>query len=262
MATQTESSDLVVIGAGLMRTGTNSLQLALQQLLDGNCYHMKEVLKNPVSDCKFWIRATEQAPSEQEWRRFYSNYKATVDLPSVAFYKELMEVFPKAKVVLTVRDPHRWHKSLRNTIFQVQKRLEAFPLNLVSRLTSMRHFLPMNYKVMEKLFGFNANKCLDDEERMLVAYQRHVDEVKRHVPADRLLVFEVKDGWEPLCEFLHLPVPPFAFPHVNTTDDFQRTSSGLITMNFVKVGAALVLIGAIGYALYQKEWTMKFVFRK
>lgn len=256
MAAVNDTEGLLVIGAGFMRTGTNSLQLALEQLLGGKCYHMNRVFEDPKSSCKFWVNAIDKTPKQHDWQRFFVNYKATVDFPSVAFYKEIMDAFPNAKVILTVRDPHRWYKSFRETIVESHRKMWSFPMNIFAAFSSIANTMWMMRKVNERFFG-DAFNHFDDEAAMVAVFERHAEEVKQHVPPNRLLIFHVKDGWQPLCDFLGLPIPCNAFPHVNTTADYNQIRSGLMKKPLIWLGATLAAIGAIGFTVYYKNWTVK-----
>ena len=184
---------LQVIGAGLMRTGIFSLHVALERLLGGKCYHIKKVVENP-HHIKFWIDACKEDLSGEEWHDFFKDYIAAVDFPQVAFYERLMEVYPNAKVVLTVRDPEKWFQSVNNTIAKVLSQLSSFPTNLISALTGKGNFVLLNQVLMVKRFNDDLTKKFGDRAAMLKAYEEHVENVKRIVPADRLLVFQSSKG--------------------------------------------------------------------
>ena len=204
-----------LIGAGFGRTGTKSLQAALEELGLKPCYHMTEVIQNP-SHVGLWTDAAEGRPVD--WKRLFQGYEATVDWPACTFYKELMQAFPDAKVLLSVRDPEKWYESAYNTIYGS---LRAFPFNVI------RHVVPPARRMSRMVDGIIWNGTFkgrfEDKPFAIECYNRHIEDVKKHVPADRLLVYEVKEGWEPLCRFLGLEVPQDKpFPRLNDTADFQR----------------------------------------
>jgi hypothetical protein len=194
---------LEVIGAGFGRTGTLTLKTALEMLGFGPCHHMVEVIEHP-EQLPFWNKAVRG--DTVDWEDVYGTYKATVDWPGCHFYAQLADFYPKAKVILSKRDPERWYESMSETIL---KTLDIFmgddhPMVFVSRLISRKTF--------------------DDDfsrENVLAAFERHNAEVQRRIPADRLLVFEVAQGWEPLCAFLGVPVPAEPFPRVNDRQEFH-----------------------------------------
>jgi Sulfotransferase domain len=194
---------LQVIGAGLGRTGTLSLKLALERLGFVGCYHMLEVLMNPAH-AAYWVDAANGGPN---WQRIFEGYTATVDYPGCRYWRELIEVYPDAKVVLTVRDPEKWFESTQATIFSPRNR--------------ERWNFPEFDDFFEKTVFSHFGEHIHDRDYMVTAFQRHNDEVKRGVPAERLLVFEVKQGWQPLCDFLGVPAPSGQFPHTNSREEMD-----------------------------------------
>jgi hypothetical protein len=201
---------LQVVGAGLGRTGTHSLKLALEGLLGGQCYHMLEVFGHP-EHIPEWQRAVQgQTP---DWDFVFDRYVAAVDWPVAAFYDQLMEVYPEAIVLLSSRDDaEEWWRSAHATIFQAIDRLPESPPGLQDMVLD--------------LFDLRFTPAWRHHDDSVAAYVRHNDEVRRRVPASRLVEWNPRDGWEPLCQALALPEPGEPFPHVNTTADF-RTMIGL-----------------------------------
>jgi hypothetical protein len=193
---------LTVIGAGLGRTGTLSLKLALDQLGVGPCYHMKEVFALPdASD--HWRRAAEG--EAVDWEVVFAGYRATVDWPGAYFYEQLAARYPAAKVILSVRDAESWFRSTQATIFSDPTFAGAPPA-----------WRAMVQKVITEPMGGR----LDDRETLIARYLAHNEEVRRVVPRERLLVFQAAEGWRPLCEFLGLPVPSEPYPRTNTTEEW------------------------------------------
>ena len=203
---------LRVIGAGVGRTGTHSLKLALERLLGAPSYHMLEVLAHP-EHVGVWRDAVEgDAP---RWDEFLAGYAAAVDWPVAAFWPELSEAFPDAVVVLSVRDADSWWASADSTIFDVQRR--AAPAD-----PAMEDFSGMVTALLTQRF----TPGWADERQAKAAYRRHNDEVRAAVPPERLVEWRAGDGWAPICAALDLPVPDEPFPHVNTTSEF-RAMTGL-----------------------------------
>jgi len=206
---------LRVIGAGFGRTGTLSMQAALEQLGFAPCYHYVEVIERRPGRNDGHLRAWvdfAKGRRAMDWRRLFASYQAVVDFPMSAFYAELLEVFPDARVVLTVRDPERWFESF-DALVQNLRRLRwgrFFAPKLRASATIFEHL------VKQRVFGGRL-----DRAACIEAFERHRREVVRRVPADRLLVYEVKDGWGPLCAFLGVPEPAAAFPHLNEGDDLR-----------------------------------------
>ena len=201
---------LSVIGAGFGRTGTLSLRIALERLGLGPCYHMLEVFEHP-EHIGIWERAGDGR--EVDWDGLFRSYRSAVDWPTCAFYRELAERYPEAKVVLTVRDPERWYRSAVETIFPVMTGSPAGddPVALAQARMARR-------LILERTFGGRV----DDRGHAVAVYERHAEEVRRTIPPERLLVYAVAEGWEPLCRFLGQPVPAEPFPQVNTTEEFQQ----------------------------------------
>ncbi|MBK7406513.1 MAG: sulfotransferase family protein [Phycisphaerales bacterium] len=201
---------LQIIGAGFGRTGTASLKLALEQIGFGPCYHMSEVVQDPAR-IDHWLRAAEGRP---DWGSIFRGYRATVDFPSCTYYRELAAAYPDAKVILTSRDPGRWFDSVHATIMSpmLTKHIAGSPFGELNRRNIWRLF----------------DERLDDREHMIACFERHVAEVRAAIPAERLLVYEVREGWGPLCRFLGVAEPGGPFPHVNTTEETAKLFAGII----------------------------------
>jgi hypothetical protein len=202
---------LRVVGAGLGRTGTHSLKVALEQLLGAPCYHMLEVLQHPES-AGVWQDALDGKPVD--WDALMDGYAAAVDWPVVAFWPELADAFPDAIVLLSTRSgAQAWWKSANETIFAVGRR------GVGDDHPEMQAHMHMIEGLFERFTpAWNAD---DGGEAARRAYDEHNAHVRATVPAARLVDWLPGDGWEPICRALELPVPEEPFPHVNTTDDFR-----------------------------------------
>lgn len=206
---------LKVIGAGFGRTGTASLKAALEELGFDKCYHMQEVFPQP-QHVPVWQAASEGKPVD--WDKLFDGYQATVDWPGCTFYKELMAHYPDAKVLLNVRDPEAWYRSTTNTIYRMSQR--GFPASLVPLfIPRLRRFIRM---VTTLIWQKTFDNRFGDKAYALEVFEKHNAEVKRTVPAEKLLVYEVKEGWEPLCAFLGVPVPDKPFPRLNDSAAFNQ----------------------------------------
>ena len=202
-----DMSNLQVIGAGLGRTGTLSLKTALEELGFSPCHHMIETMKQPdiqlISEALFNNQEDVSALN-----KMFSGYQATVDYPGCMFYEQFIKLNPDAKVVLSVRDsPESWVKSVRATIFR----------GFVSETTPK--FLKILHQITIRVHGVDPNDLKTD---LVEVYNEWNARVQRTVPNDNLLLFNVKEGWKPLCEFLGVPVPDKEFPKVNSTEFFQK----------------------------------------
>lgn len=197
---------LRVVGAGLPRTGTRSLKLALERLLDGRCYHMSEVFEHP-EDVDVWRAAARG--NEPAWGTFPSDCVAAVDWPASIFWRELAAAHPDATVVLsTRRDATQWWESCDATILPFARR---------DRPMESKEWLAMFHEQLEREIGQNW----DDAATAMAYYERHNAAVRAETPAKRLVDWTAADGWEPLCRALDLPVPDELFPHVNTRQEWN-----------------------------------------
>ena len=192
---------LKVVGSGLGRTGTKSLQTALNMLGFGPCHHMVEVFAKPES-MALWIEAAAGRP---DWDAIFDGYNSMVDYPGAAYWRQLAEFYPKAKVLHSERDPDKWFDSTQATIFE--------PVSMVARLES-----PMGPFFQSVVSPFRA--YIHDRACMTDYFCRHNEEVKRTIPPERLLVYEAGQGWEPLCRFLDVPVPDAPYPSENSRAEF------------------------------------------
>ena len=238
-------SQIKVIGAGFGRTGTTSLKGALEKLGFGPCYHMTEVFENP-EHIPLWEAATRG--ESIEWEEIFTNYRATVDWPGAAFYERLVKAYPQAKVILTVRDPERWFESVHNTIYQADKVASSPVFSLlaffVPQLKNMRRATPM---VADLVWKQIFDRRFEDRQHAIEVFNDSIEEVKERVPEERLLVYEVSEGWEPLCNFLGVEVPENEpFPHLNDTESFRKF---IRLGSILAIGVPVVLILVVGLAL-------------
>jgi hypothetical protein len=182
-----------------------SLKVALEELGIGPCYHMIEVFEHR-EHVSLWEAAIRGEPLD--WEKIFGSYQAAVDWPTAAFYNDLMKVYPHAKVLLTIRDPEKWYESTKNTLYPTGDAPEPSPImRMATKL------------VWEQTFDRN----FEDRRYAIEVFKRHNEEVKKHVPPERLLVYEVKEGWKPLCEFLGVEIPEEKpFPHLNDTEAFKE----------------------------------------
>ena len=194
---------LSVIGAGFGRTGTMSLKLALEALGFGPCYHMAEVFKNPAAP-DWWYEAALD-PAHADWGRIFEGYNATVDWPNATYYQELADAYPDAKVILTERDPDVWFDSTQATIFRDELTAD-----------SEAPFPRMVRKVVHELFDARMH----DRDHVISVYLAHNARVRATIAPERLLVYDLAEGWASLCDFLGVPVPATPMPKVNSREEF------------------------------------------
>ena len=198
-----------IVGAGLGRTGTHSLKLALERLLGEPCYHMAEVFEHH-DHVPTWHAAIRG--ERVDWKPVLDGYAAAVDWPAVAVWRELAAAYPEALILLSTRkDAATWLKSARATI------MSNAPENKLEDDPTLPGFVPM---VRDMFRAFDPD--WRDDKAAMAAYDRHNAAVRRDVPPDRLVEYQPGDGWEPLCAALGVPVPDEDFPHVNTTEEFLQ----------------------------------------
>lgn len=195
---------LKVIGAGLGRTGTLSLKLALEHIGFGPCYHAMELAAAEFKPMPLWLGAIR---GDADWDAIFDGYRSTTDYPGCCFWRELMDYFPAAKVLLSVRDADGWFDSISSTLFASAFREKA----LQSPMAELHRF-----------FTVGIEDRLDDREFMTSYFNRWNQAVIDIVPADRLLVFSSGDGWGPLCSFLGVSIPDAPYPRVNSRDELNQ----------------------------------------
>lgn len=201
---------LAVIGAGLGRTGTLSIKIALEQLGAGPCHHMDDLFASPER-LRIWQAIA--ADTSTDWHQVFAGYRATIDWPSTNYWRELAESFPQAKILLSVRPPEQWWNSFDQTIRRlIDSRTRASSEHIASVLDYA--FTIIN----QQTFGTTTI----DKATALKVYDRRIAEVRAAIPSTRLLEFDAAQGWEPLCAFLDEAVPDSEFPHANDASDFWR----------------------------------------
>ena len=199
---------LQVIGAGMGRTGTMSLKAALETLGFAPCDHFSMLGMTP-SLWPAWIELIDGR--SKDWERVYGDYKAAVDCPAWFYYRELSEFYPDAKVILTLRDPESWFASTQDTV------LSDWVFESVDK-----NWPPDLAKITRAATLAIAGERRHDRDYVLDWFERHNAEVERTIPKARLLVYEVGQGWEPLCTFLGAPVPSEPFPRLNDRESWLR----------------------------------------
>jgi Sulfotransferase domain len=199
---------LKIIGPGFGRTGTNSLRLALEQLGFGPCHHMFEVRDNPklLPD---WQAVTDGKPVD--WHQVFKGYEAQVDWPGARYWRELLEAFPNAKVILSIRDPNDWFDSVQATIgpfVDARGQHDNDHMNAIAEMCYKMIVCP------------TFDDRLSDRAYAIRVFEQNIKEVQETVPKDRLLTFDVREGWKPLCAFLNVSLPEGPFPKTNSSKEF------------------------------------------
>ncbi len=201
---------LKVVGAGFGRTGTLSLKYALEKLGFGPCYHMMEVFPRP-EHVKAWHRLA--FTGEMDWESLFHDFQATVDWPSARWWREIAEHYPDAKVILSLRSSESWYKSMSETIYQPMKNPVRDGVPELVRL--------QNEMARKAILADTFDNRFEERAHAIEVFTQHNREVRNTIDPSRLLVFEARDGWEPLCRFLNVPIPADPYPHVNDTASTQ-----------------------------------------
>ncbi|KCZ58830.1 sulfotransferase family protein [Hyphomonas chukchiensis] len=196
---------LSVISAGFGRTGTMSLKLALEELGLGPCHHMIEVIHNGEAQVPLWNAALAGKP---DYAAIYDGYKSAVDWPTAAFWQDVAETYPEAKIILSTRSAESWYDSISETILAAVWAPETWP-------PQATEWFKMVSQVLERSFGDAKEK-----DELIATFHAHEANVKATVPPERLLVHSAKDGWGPLCAFLEVPVPLTPYPRTNSKEEF------------------------------------------
>jgi len=205
---------LQVIGAGFGRTGTLSLKAALETLGFAPCHHMESVIEEPAQ-APLWLEA--DSDPNFDWQRLLARYAAAVDWPTCRFWRSLAAFYPAAKIVLTVRSAESWYKSVANTLMLP---LSAPPEADIALPHDMLHMAQSLVNVR------TFDRRMHDAAHCMAIYEAHNRAVVAGIPAERLLVYRVEEGWEPLCHFLAVPVPATPFPRANSTEEWRRKVLG------------------------------------
>jgi len=210
-----------IIGAGFPRTGTNTLKQALEQLGYSKTYHFKEMIAKPT-DLQYWLTLEETGSTNCD--ELYEGYEASVDLPAYPWYLEHMEKYPEAKVILTVRPFDKWYDSLYNTIYKAGPQTLPEKLAMISKLLfnpGVRKMVKCVKFAKRRIFEVELQGKFEDKAFAEKVFNDHIAKVKATVPAEKLLVYDVRDGWAPLCKFLGVPEPKEALPHLNKKENFK-----------------------------------------
>ncbi len=202
---------LSIIGAGFGRTGTTSQKAALDELGLGPCYHFDEILKNPGHD-QLWLDVV--GGKQIDWRALFKDYQATVDWPGCYYWQELAAEFPDAKVLLSTRDFDSWYDSTTKTLYRTMK-------------TDYSKAPQGQYNVLEMscimILEDTFHGRFEDKTYAKEIYQQHHDKIIKSVDPDRLLVYQISEGWAPLSAFFGKPVPDAPFPNANSLSEYLAT---------------------------------------
>jgi len=219
-----------VIGAGLPRTATLTQKIALEMLGISPCYHMVNVLSD-LSGVQQWSDAVDRKTGggQVAWSKIFAGFRAAVDWPSAFFYRDLMETYPDAKVLLSVRDSEAWARSMHQTIWgglSGDTMLHDLAVARARIEPGWRQFLTLMQDMWARSGLLDASQGSFDTNALAAAMERYNQQVRQCVPPERLLVWSPAQGWEPLCEFLGVPVPSAPLPRVNDSGSFVAMFTG------------------------------------
>ncbi|CAL8081293.1 unnamed protein product [Calicophoron daubneyi] len=264
------STHLHVIGAGQMRTGTTSLKRALEILYNSPCYHMSDVAYGfHGTHIQRWIELFHEfAPPDDSrtkasllpipqsfWNTVYQDFATAVDYPTCVFYKELMHAYPEAKIILTVRDPDEWVASCRATMLSNMMLQEpTFGDRVYQKFRGMKSLPDLHQLMFARALGQHYDRFTDEELKK--SYIKWNNDVVAEVPPERLLIFDPKDGWAPLCKFLGFPQPPehVLFPHMNKRTEMVKVLTSQHHMgrriNQCTVGLFFIIFLLISWVIF------------
>ncbi|KAH8776779.1 NAD dependent epimerase/dehydratase [Diaporthe sp. PMI_573] len=251
----TPGTKLQVIGAGLPRTGTASFSEALRILLDAPVYHggTQCTMGQPI-EMLSWIKVLRLFPFRVDAdrkaalsliRQRLDGYAAVTDSPGNGLIPELLDLYPDAKVICTVRDPEAWEKSMVGVASASTK---WFLRGVLLPLPTMRHFVDYINALRDQwlyLYG-------ETEPPTTISYNRHMELLRETVPADRLVFLEVKDGWEPLCKALGKDIPDVPFPRINDSEAIDKFAAKTAMRGLIRWSILLAAVGA-GIAVYSTQ---------
>lgn len=211
------------------------------------CYHMVEVFDNPdnPTHLDFWRKvANAPAGTQHGWEEVFGNYTATVDNPGCCVWRELVEAYPDAKVLLTLhpKGPDAWYDSTMDTIYFTENLWQFKVIEI---------FTPFGRKfgdMARKLIWQRSHKgTMNDRSKAIAHYQQHIEDVKSALPAERLLIFSADQGWEPLCKFIGVPIPDGEFPNVNDRAAVKKTIADLTKGAYGILAVAAVVAAVLVY---------------
>jgi len=201
---------LKIVGAGFGRTGTLSLKSALEKIGFAPCYHMMEVFPRP-DHVAMWHRLA--FGNSMDWDLIFRDFSATVDWPAARWWREIAAHFPDARVLLSVRDPEAWYKSMSDTLYPAMKSPVSERVPELVRL--------QNEMARKAILAETFDNRFEDKPYTIEVFKRHNQEVRDTIDPARLLMFDVREGWAPLCRFLEVPIPDEPFPRLNDTASTQ-----------------------------------------
>eukprot|EP00090_Calanus_glacialis_P019390 TRINITY_DN29791_c0_g1_i1.p1 TRINITY_DN29791_c0_g1~~TRINITY_DN29791_c0_g1_i1.p1 ORF type:complete len:282 (+),score=39.24 TRINITY_DN29791_c0_g1_i1:64-909(+) len=247
-ATEDAGGGLEVVCVGLSRTGTSSLKAALSIILPGKTFHAMDFL-NGINDEEshvFWKSLEAKSATKDDISKFFSsrNYSAVCDVPCLIYWREIVRAHPHAKIILTVRDPSQWFKSINKALIPISTQIMrwSWMLRLICYVFYRKCF---QIDLLRILFQQFQLKEFQQESTATQFYHEWNENILSEVPSTNLLVFDVRSGWGPLCEFLDCPEPTEPFPRLNDAAALvkhQRYVSFLVCLAFFGLFVTVCLL--------------------
>ena len=215
-----------VIGLGMGRTGTYSLKLALEALGFGPCYHIETLLEHP-EDVKYWKEP--DSTGHTDWHALLGSYQSAVDFPTIAYYQAMLQQYPEAQCILTVREEEQWYESVINTILDAEPGLkEKIMMSFKMPFSARLRKLVQVFQLTNKFWTRQAGPKFKEKQNAIAFYRRWNEQVIQEILSEKLLIYQVSEGWEPLCTFLKVPMPNKPFPHANSRSEFRDKNKKLL----------------------------------
>ncbi|CAK8693108.1 unnamed protein product [Clavelina lepadiformis] len=202
-----------VIVAGFSKTGTKTIAAALMDL-DYKVYDFMDHFWYHGED---WLKIFRGQGSMDDFKRMYDDVDAVVDTPAFLYWDTILEAFPDSKIILTTRDEDSWYRSMLGQVEEAEKNLLYKVIQILTP-TGRKYFrFIQQIGILE--FGWLKRhpfqKLLRNRLTLQRGFRRHQTSCLQQAPKDKLLLYNVKDGWEPLCAFLGKQVPDKPFPREN-----------------------------------------------
>jgi len=226
-----------------LRTGTSSLKAALSILLPGLTYHGMDFL-NEINDQEshdFWTAMRNGTASKEMITKYFRSRRCTAvcDVPSILHWEQIHQAFPDAKIIITHRDPDKWHTSINTTLVPL-----ATMVNRWSWMLKIMCFVFYQRTSQIELLKFLLEQFtkpeLVEKKSAKEFYSNWNDEVQQKCN-NNVLMFNVAEGWEPLCHYLECPVPKQEFPRLNDAAALVRHRRYLAFLIFLSILAMIFM---------------------
>ncbi|KAM0264264.1 hypothetical protein ACHAQJ_000753 [Trichoderma viride] len=252
-----QTRTLQVIGAGYSRTGTLSMTLALERLLDGPVMHGGTHMFGREDAyvrlwCEIYANRQNKPLLMKVLRKATAGFVAVTDNPAVSFLAELVELYPDAKVVLVTRDPDHWFSSYRKLMKLANLDGSQWPLKVLLWPCPTWRWAPVWIQGLGECWLERIGVPVSRD--FLPSYN---DWVRKHVPSERLLTMELQQGWEPLAKFLGKPIPDEPFPHANDGEAMTKFAKSMFRTAMLVWITILVGTGIVAW-IGLGAWTRTF----